>query len=74
MNPSSSIADDWAFVELLQQRDVFCHPGAIGDWPGYFRICLTAAEDMIEAAIPHFTEAFAASRRKRNDAKSGQSG
>jgi aspartate aminotransferase len=60
--PKSPLADDWAFVELLEQRDLFCHPGSISEWPGYFRICLTASEEMIEAAIPRFASAFAAAQ------------
>ena len=58
--PQSPIPDDWAFVEMLEARDLFCHPGSISEWPGYFRICLTATEEMIEAAIPRFAEVFAA--------------
>jgi aspartate aminotransferase len=57
--PKSPLADDWTFVEMLEARDVFCHPGSISEWPGYFRICLTATEEMIEASIPHFAEVFA---------------
>ncbi len=56
--PKTPIADDWAFIELLQKRNVFCHPGSISDVPGYFRICLTATEETIEAALPHFAAAF----------------
>ncbi|MEX1159142.1 MAG: aminotransferase class I/II-fold pyridoxal phosphate-dependent enzyme [Thermomicrobiales bacterium] len=56
--PRSPIADDWAFVELLEQREIFCHPGTISEVPGHFRISLTANEDMIERSLPGFQSAI----------------
>lgn len=51
-------ADDRAFVELLAEYDVFCLPGALIELPGYFRISLTANDEMIERAIPKFAAAM----------------
>jgi aspartate aminotransferase len=55
--PRSPWPDDGAFVEYLAERDVFCLPGAIVEMPGYFRISLTASDDMIERALPVFAAA-----------------
>jgi aspartate aminotransferase len=60
--PKSPIADDWAFVDMLEERKMFCHPGTISEWPGHFRISLTASEDMIERSLPRFADALAAAR------------
>jgi aspartate aminotransferase len=57
--PRAPIADDFAFFELLAQRDVFVLPGTAVELPGYFRISLTATEPMIDHALPVFAEAFA---------------
>jgi aspartate aminotransferase len=65
--PKSPIADDWAFVELLEKQNVFCHPGSISEWPGYFRISLTATEEMIEASIPRFAEAYVTALGRQYD-------
>ena len=35
-------------------------PGALFETPGWFRICLTATAESIEAALPHFRDAFEA--------------
>jgi aspartate aminotransferase len=50
--------DDVAFIELLAEHDVFCLPGAIVELPGYFRISLTANDEMVERAIPRFAAAM----------------
>jgi aspartate aminotransferase len=52
--PRSPLADDLAFIELLAQRDVFCLPGTVVEMPGYFRISLTASDEMITRALPGF--------------------
>lgn len=57
--PKSPLADDWAFVELLGKHGVSVLPGSTIGCPGYFRISLTASDDMITRALP----AFAAARR-----------
>jgi aspartate aminotransferase len=60
--PRSPWADDLAFVELLAERDVFVLPGSLAEIPGYFRISLTANDEMIERALPHFAAALAHAR------------
>ena len=42
------------FWNALADRDVFVMPGAIMNAPGYFRICLTASDAMVERALPAF--------------------
>lgn len=46
--------DPDAFWNALADRDVFVMPGAIMNAPGYFRICLTASNAMVERALPAF--------------------
>lgn len=55
----SPLEDDNAFIELLAAHDVFCLPGSVAECPGYFRISLTANDEMIERALPGFAAAFA---------------
>ena len=57
--PASPWADDVAFAELLAEHDVFVLPGTICEVPGYFRISLTANEQMIERSLPGFAAAMA---------------
>ena len=56
--PRSPLADDLAFIELLAQHDVFCLPGTVVEMPGYFRISLTASDEMIARALPGFAAAL----------------
>ncbi len=56
--PKSPWADDVAFTDLLAEHDVFVLPGTICEIPGYFRISLTANEEMIERALPGFAAAL----------------
>lgn len=46
--PRSPIDDDEAFTEMLAAEMVFVLPGTLCEIPGYFRISLTANEEMIE--------------------------
>jgi aspartate aminotransferase len=55
--PKSPIADDWAFVELLGEYSISCLPGSTLGCPGYFRISLTANDEMITQALPGFSAA-----------------
>jgi aspartate aminotransferase len=50
--------DDEAFTESLARRDVFVFPGTLFETPGFFRISLTANEDMIERSLPTFEAAI----------------
>src|SRR5690606_3984741 len=49
--PRSPIPDDVEFVDRLAARDVFCLPGTIVEMPGYFRMSLTANDEMVERAV-----------------------
>ncbi len=53
----SPLPDDLAFVDLLATHDVFCLPGSVAECPGYFRISLTANNEMITRALPSFAAA-----------------
>jgi aspartate aminotransferase len=55
----SPIADETAFVEGLAEQDIFVMPGYMFEIPGYFRISLTANDDMIERSLPGFATAIA---------------
>lgn len=61
--PRSPWADDEAFVELLAEHNVFCLPGTVVELPHYFRISLTASDDMIDRALPGFAEAMHQAQR-----------
>ena len=60
--PRSPIADDVAFAEALAERGVLVIPGAAFEQPGYFRVCLTATDAMLDQALPAFAAAIAANR------------
>ena len=49
--------DDCAFAELLASYGVFVFPGTPQEIPGYFRISLTASEDMISRSLSKFQAA-----------------
>ncbi|PNI10473.1 aminotransferase [Arthrobacter sp. AFG7.2] len=55
---TSPIPDDEAFTESLVRRDVFVFPGVLFETPGFFRISLTANDDMIERSLPAFEAAM----------------
>lgn len=57
--PSSPIADDWRFSEVLARNNILCLPGSVVEMPGYFRLSLTANDAMIERALPNFRKAIA---------------
>ena len=54
----SPIADERAFVDRLALHDVFVGPGEIFEMPGYFRISLTASDEMVTRALPAFAAAI----------------
>lgn len=56
--PKAPIGDDRAFAELLAKHDVFVMPGDFFGTPGYFRISLTASEEMIERSLPIFAAVY----------------
>ncbi|WP_160663989.1 aminotransferase class I/II-fold pyridoxal phosphate-dependent enzyme [Pseudarthrobacter sp. ATCC 49987] len=50
--------DDEQFTAALADQDVFVLPGTLFETPGYFRISLTASEEMIQRALPVFAAAI----------------
>jgi aspartate aminotransferase len=50
----SPLVDDLAFIELLAEHDIFCLPGKVLEMPGYFRLSLTANDEMIEQSLSGF--------------------
>jgi aspartate aminotransferase len=55
----SPIEDDRRFADLLAERGVFVLPGTMFEMPGWLRVSLTANDQMVERAIPHFGAALA---------------
>jgi aspartate aminotransferase len=60
--PKSPIADDFAFTEMLTEHDVFVLPGSVMDMAGYFRISVTANDEMIDRSLPGFAAAIERAR------------
>lgn len=54
----SPIPDDWEFTEMLAEHDVFVLPGRVFELPGWFRISITANDEMIERSLPGFEKAL----------------
>lgn len=54
----SPIPDDVAFTERLAALGVFVLPGTVVEMPGYFRISLTANDEMVERGLEGFREAI----------------
>ena len=52
------IADDVAFTDLLAKHRVLVLPGTVVEVPGWFRISLTATDEMVEQGIPGFAAAY----------------
>ena len=59
----SPVADDVGFGDLLARHRVLVLPGTIVEVPGWFRISLTANDQMIEEGIPRFAAAWAEATR-----------
>lgn len=53
----SPIDDDVAFGELLAEEDVLILPGSVVEVPGWFRISLTATDEMVERSLISFERA-----------------
>jgi len=54
----SPLEDDVAFTERLAEEKVFVMPGKIFQLPGWFRISLTANDEMVERSLPGFERAL----------------
>jgi aspartate aminotransferase len=52
------ITDDVEFTRRLRRDRVLVLPGRAVEMPGYFRISLTATDDMVERALPVFAQAI----------------
>jgi aspartate aminotransferase len=52
------LADDRAFCALLAGQGVAVLPGHVIELPGYFRISLTATDEMVERSLPIFARAI----------------
>lgn len=55
----SPIDDDVEFGEILAQEDVLILPGSVVEVPGWFRISLTASDEMVEHGLAGFDRARA---------------
>jgi aspartate aminotransferase len=54
----SPMADDIAFSDILARHRVLVLPGTIVEVPGWFRISLTASDQMVDDGIPRFAAAW----------------
>lgn len=51
--------DGDSLFDFLADREVFIMPGSVLDTPDYFRLSLTATDDMVERSLPAFRDAAA---------------
>ena len=58
----SPIPDDLAFCGRLTDHGVFVLPGAMFELPGWFRVSVTASDEMVDRGIPGFAAAIASTR------------
>jgi aspartate aminotransferase len=56
--PQAPGGDDRALCARLAQQGVAVLPGHVIELPGYFRISLTATDEMVEQSLPIFAEAI----------------
>lgn len=63
--PRAPIADDLDFSQVLLRHNILCLPGSVTEMPGYFRLSMTASDEMIERALPGFERAMAEAVRQR---------
>jgi aspartate aminotransferase len=55
----SPLEDDLEFTRMLRQHGVLVLPGSVVEVPGWFRISLTANDEMVDRGIPGFERALA---------------
>ena len=60
--PRTPIADDVAFIRLLQREGILAVPGTGFGRSGYMRLSLTIAKDDVMRSLPGFERALSASR------------
>jgi aspartate aminotransferase len=58
----SPIDDESSFVRRLMEDKVVTMSGGLFEMPGYFRLSITATDDMVERAIPVFEKAIGETR------------
>jgi len=58
------IDDDVAFADILARHEVLVLPGTIVEVPGWFRISLTASDEMVARGLPGFRAAFEEAARR----------
>jgi aspartate aminotransferase len=58
--PRTPVADDVAFVRLLQREGILAVPGSGFGRAGYFRLSLTVSVEVIERSLPGFERALGA--------------
>lgn len=54
--------DDEEFCRMLAAHDILVLPGAMFEMPGWFRISITANDDMVERSLTGFAKAIAEAR------------
>jgi aspartate aminotransferase len=54
----SPIPDDVAFSDILARHRVLVLPGTVVEVPGWFRVSLTASDEMVTDGIPRFAAAM----------------
>ena len=54
--PRCPIEDDEVFAEHLFRNGVLVLPGTVCEFPGHFRISLTASLDMVQRSLPRFAK------------------
>lgn len=59
----SPMADDIAFTDLLAHHGALVLPGTIVEVPGWFRISLTASDEMVDRGLRSFASALEAAGR-----------
>lgn len=57
--PKSPLADDTAFIKLLQEENILAVPGSGFAGPGHFRLCYCVPETVIANSLPGFARARA---------------
>ena len=55
----SPVADDLAFTGRLAELGALVLPGTLVESPGWFRISLTASDEMVERGLEAFRAAIA---------------
>ena len=60
--PTSPLADDVAFVRLLQEENILVVPGSGFGGPGHFRIAYCVDDETIEKSLPGFRRAIERAR------------